>query len=128
MRKYRFYKEVAEDGSREWYIDMPLWSFLGLPKYMLEMVGKADEILDNLTEGSEVVTLQVSTSPIPFATGKLTKLFCDFWSGAIYKSEKGYTNTDAVELDIEEVYLCPTTMLVFWKYPKTIYYKVLENE
>lgn len=123
MRKYRFYKKIAKNGSREWYIDIPLRSFLRLP-----MIGNADVLLDRLTQGSEEVTLQVSTSPIPFATGKLTKLFSDFWNGAMYKSERGYTNTDAVELDIEEVYLCFTTMLVFWKYPKTIYYKVLEDE
>ena len=67
--------------------------------------------------------MQVSTSPIPFSDGHLEKhVSTGLLHGAHYFSRAGFERNDVT--DVETVWLCPVTLLVFWKYPKKIYYKV----
>lgn len=117
MRKHRFYK-----NELGWFIDLKWFPF---NKAWLAMVAGADTLLDYLANGKDEITLQISTSPIPFSDGFLEKHVSPSLSqGAFYFSREGYLNRGVSF--IESVWLCPATLWVFWKYPKKIYYKVVE--
>lgn len=126
--KYRFYKENCG-----WYIDLSWFPF---NKKHLEMVCNADLLLDQLAEGRSTIELEIRTSPIPYSDGVLTKIeeldsIVDgvrptkngLLEGRIYSSEVGYTENKNAVMPV--LWLCAVTLLVFWKYPKKIYFKVV---
>ena len=120
MIKYRFYKD--ELG---WFIDLKWFPFgKTYLKGMLAMIGESDKLLDLLAQGENEVTLQVRTWPIPYADGHLEKQISSLTGGAIYKSNKGFSEKYNVE-SVNTAWLCPVTLWVFLKYPEKIYYKVL---
>lgn len=90
-----------------WYIDLPNW--IG-PKSALLMVGGAHNILEEFASkiGTDILKLKVSTDKII--------------SPYILK-RKSYTLTGGAFYDWHsegDVWLCPVTLFVFSKYPKTI--------
>lgn len=120
MRQYRFYKD--ELG---WFIDLKWFPF---NRGYLAMVEGADTLLDVLSEGKSEVTLKVSTSPIPYSEGWLSKdMSLGLMKGAIY-------DINGIEVDhyfpfsgaTPQLWLCPVTIWVFLKYPKKIWFKVVE--
>ncbi len=120
--KYRFYKEVFEDGMSQWFIDLKRFPF---NKAWLAMVAGADEVLDNLAKGKNEITLEVKTSPIPYSDGVLERVHrLGLFKGATYIEKSGFNNPDRKLID--EVWLCPVTVWVFWKYPKKIWFKIVE--
>lgn len=116
MRKYRFYK-----NELGWFIDLKFFPF---NKAWLSMVAGADTLLDRISMGRDNINLQISTSPIPYSDGvlELTQKL-GTWKGAMYEGKKGFTNDERVEID--SIWLCPATLWVFWKYPKKIYFKIV---
>jgi hypothetical protein len=58
VQKHRFYK--TPEGT--WYIDLPDWTG---SKAELQMVAGADTLLDEISDGKDEVTLEVSISPQP---------------------------------------------------------------
>lgn len=117
MRQYRFYK-----NELGWFIDIKYFPF---NKAYLAMIAGADDLLDLLAEGKNEITLKISTSPIPYSDGMLERhVKLGLFQGAFYFSREGYMNRGTSA--IESVWLCPVTLWVFLKYPKKIYYKIIE--
>lgn len=118
MRTYRFYK-----NELGWFIDLKWFPF---NKAWLAMIAGADTLLDKLAKGQDEVTLKIASSPIPYSDGVLIKK-PDFqytlFSGRFYNALPGYTNVD--EFRVDSVWLCAVTLWVFLKYPKKIYYKIV---
>lgn len=116
--KYLFYKE-----DDRWYIHLK-WNIF--PQYLSEMVAGADDLLESLANGKDSITLRISDrGPIPFYDGALrleTKL--GFLKGAWYKEVGGFQESDRPLQD--SVWLCPITLWVLGRYPKVIYFKVVE--
>lgn len=120
MRKYRFYKN--EQG---WFIDLKWFPF---SKAYLAMVAGADVLLDILSDGKDEITLQVSTSPIPYSDGAIEKqVSTGLADGAFYYTREGYTSlkADVIKKKAPMIWLCPVTLWVFLRYPKKIYYKLV---
>lgn len=125
MRKYRFYK-----NEMGWSIDLKWFPF---NKAWLLMVAGADTLLDILSKGKNEVTLEVSTSPILYSTGVLEKEdnkdIKGIFQGRVYESKyvdiKSCLGSFSPKHSL--LWLCPTTLVVFWKYPKKIYYKTVEQ-
>lgn len=119
MKKYRFYKN--ESG---WFIDLKYFPF---DKDYLAMVAGADKLLDVLAKGKNEVTLLIDTTPIPYSEGVLVKeLKLGTAQGTIYNVEhvKIDHTLNTSEDSKDQLWLCPVTLWVFWKYPKKIYFKV----
>ena len=118
MRTYRFYKE-----DKQWFIDLK-WFPKSL-KHHLAMVAGADELLDKLSEGKEEITLQVSSRVFrndSFILDRVLK-FPGMFNGAVYSWFNGKIEYEII--DKNQLWLCWVTLLVFGRYPKTIYFKAL---
>ena len=115
MRKYRFYKE---DGV--WFIDLKFFPF---NKAHLAMVAGADTLLDSLSEDGDEVTLELRTKPFPGWEGSLKRTHnLGLFKGAVYESTDVEFDNPMI-LD-NHLWLCPTTVWIFLRYPKNIYYKI----
>lgn len=116
MRKYRFYK-----NELGWFIDLKWFPF---NKGYLAMVAGADIVLDKLSEGKDEIILKVSTSPIPYSDGKLERhVNMGISGGALYFPKRGFNDNHDLQ-SVDTVWLCPVTLLLFFKYPKQIYFKI----
>ncbi len=114
MKTYRFYKEYIN-----WFVDLPDWNG---HKEELEMVNGADSLLEVLSDGKNEVYLTISEEYFHNANKlEFNRLGEDYESGAFYNL-KSYRNID---FDFE-VWLCEVTLTVFNKFPKSIYFKVVE--
>lgn len=131
MRKYRFYKEwdyTDNNPNSNWFIDLKYFPF---NKAYTAMVAGADLLLDKLAKGESEITLLVDSSPIPYNDGWIERnLKLGLAEGAIYDVHgieiKHTLNTTIDRRD--QLWLCPVTLWVFWKYPKKIYFKVDHTE
>lgn len=103
-RKVSFYKE---NGS--WYADVPL-----VPKSSNLMVAGADKFLDNICEGSNCVTLTVTTNLSKVCAFCLERVKHDFWGG-IYSPINALTGEKH-----DNLWLCNVTHFVLGRHPKFI--------
>lgn len=116
----RFYK----DGSGAWFIDLKFFPF---NKAWLMMVAGADKLLDTLSKGEDEVKLKLSLYPFPETDGWLEKKYSEGLAhGAIYDAHGTIVDYNLTIGGESELWLCPATLWVFGKYPKKIYYKVVE--
>lgn len=118
-RTYRFYK-----NEMGWFIDLKWWPFsIGY----LAMVAGADDLLDKLSNGSKDVTLKISTSKFKGYDDilKRVKIF-GINSGAVYTPLHQELKTQIFEGQ-SMLWLCPVTLFVFLRYPKRIFYQVVEK-
>ena len=119
MKKYRFYKE---DGV--WFIDLKFFPF---KKAWLAMVAGADTLLDTIAFGDDEITLEMSTKPFPGWQDNLKRTHkLGLFKGAVYEStDVEFYNSTILD---NHLWLCPTTVWIFFRYPKNIYYKVWKKE
>lgn len=104
-RIHRFYKD--QDG---WFIDLPNW--IGT-KGQLAMVEGADTFLDNISNNSDDVWVEMSTNKLEGKSYELTK-YMDLIDGAMYR----YVNDDD---NLDVMWLCGVTEFVFGDMPEKIY-------
>lgn len=119
-RTYRFYKD--EYG---WFIDLKWFSF---NRAHLAMVMGADELLEKLSKGEKEVRLKISTSKFGFKiSNKLERrVKLGVLNGATYEQMSPNIEIKETEyLDKNHLWLCAVTLLVFGRYPKSIYYSIV---
>ena len=113
---YRFYK-----NEKGWFIDLPNYPF---SKAHLSMVKGADVLLGQLADGRDEIWVEGSTRSIPGYTDVLERVKkLGISKGAIYKGNNIKINHTIIEEN--NLWLCPVTLFVFWRYPKKIYYKLV---
>ena len=106
MKTLNFYKK-----NKRWYLNMNIPFVTEAQK---EMVAGADTLLEDLSEGHDTVSVQVSTrKKILDGFTMLTKVHSD---GLQYGAT--YTNL------LKTIWLCPVTLLVFLRYPQYLQYKL----
>lgn len=116
-KKYRFYKDESC-----WFIDLKWFPF---NKAHLAMVCGADELLDNLSENSAEVFLEISTKPIKNNYDCLHLVEKLGWvMGAVYEVSATKRIKNSI-FNTNQLWLCAVTLLVFGHYPKNIYFKKL---
>lgn len=118
MNNFRFYKKEYQ-GKVRWWVDIKPWF---LPKRLLIMYPSAENWLDIIGKGKDEITIEVSTSHFPDAEALWRQEFAGIVRGTLYVA-KTYQNTETNH----PVLLCPVTVYVFGRYPKVIYYRVLET-
>lgn len=118
MRAYRFYKD-----DLGWFIDIPSFPF---NRAWLAMVAGADDLLDKLSKGKSEVYIEIASSykgidytDVIFRTTRI-----GLWKGSVYKPL--LTRLPNNGFGKNKLWLCPATLWVFWRYPKKIYFKVIE--
>ncbi len=115
---YRFYK-----NEKGWFIDLPNYPF---NQAHLAMVKGADVLLGQLAEGKSEIWLEGSTRPIPEYIDVLDRVKkLGLSKGSIYKGNNVKINHTILEAN--NLWLCPVTLFVFWRYPKKIYYKKVQK-
>ena len=102
---HRFYKD-----SQGWFIDLPNW--IGT-KAQLAMVEGADIFLDNISDHTSEVYVEMSTQEMKGNQYQLKK-YMDCQDGAMYS----YVNSNE---DIDAMWLCGVTEFVFGSMPDKIY-------
>lgn len=116
--QHKFYKE-----ENSWYIDLP--DYLG-NKFDLAMVMGADTMLDYISDGNDIVMLNISHSDdeIPIEYSNKLEYLHDakdiVGEGAFY-AMKNYDNKDVML----HIWLCDVTKFVFGDFPKIIYFEKL---
>lgn len=123
---HKFYKTE----ENRWYIDLPEYIESGIGTIEnLEMVSGADILLDIVSEGQSIVTLEISTiEPDIYEILGYDELLLisdnnDDITGATYKLVEG--NNYNIKGDFQ-VWLCPVTLFVFDdEYPTNIWFKVV---
>lgn len=124
MRTFKFYKEEYENtGIYVWRVYLKNFPF---NKDHLLMVDGADLVLDNLAEGKDEVTLEVSTGPIPFSDGLLERTQkLGLFKGANYREKSGFDIPNREFQD--KVWLCFVTLLLYWRYPKKLWFRKIDS-
>lgn len=118
-RTYRFYKD--ELG---WFIDLKMWL---LSRGYLAMVLGADVFLEKLAKGSDEVYLKISSRPFKdYDDVIIKKADLGFWKGAVYKPL--INKLPDCGIGKNKLWLCGVTRFVFLRYPKKIYFKVVEKK
>ena len=131
MSKHNFNKI-----KNRWYIDLPLW--LG-PSSSLEMIWGADDLLNRISDGSNKVTLELSTrkfkgyDDVLDRVAKMTELTDEDGSnagygrfdGAVYEVRNKHIKNKIVTEN--NLWLCGVTLFVFLRYPKHIYFKKIKE-
>ena len=103
----------VQDPDGRWYIDIP-WDG---NRSNLEMVAGSDRLLSHIAKGDNKVTLQVILDYIDDDNGYiiLDRFRKSLAGGASYTvSNTGFK---------EPIWICPVTLCVLGRYPKTIYFK-----
>ena len=103
----------VQDPDGRWYIDIP-WDG---NRSNLEMVAGSDRLLSHIAKGDNKVTLQVILDYIDDDNGYiiLDRFRKSLAGGASYTvSNAGFK---------ESIWICPVTLCVLGRYPKTIYFK-----
>ena len=103
----------VQDPDGRWYIDIP-WAG---NRSNLEMVAGSDRLLSHIAKGDNKVTLQVILDYIDDDNGYiiLDRFRKSLAGGASYTvSNAGFK---------EPIWICPVTLCVLGRYPKTIYFK-----
>lgn len=119
MKNYRFYKKEFK-GKVRWWIKIKPWIF---PERLLIMYPSAEKWLEIIGEGKDEVVISTSTKEFPNAEVLDRHRFEGLIRGTTYIA-KSYKNV----LADHEFLLCPVTLYVFGKYPKEIYYHVLDDK
>jgi len=117
----RFYKE---NGT--WFIDLKLWP---ADKCHLAMVLGADKLLDVLSKGANDVKIRFSSKDFENYDGKLVlknKLPGKF-SGAVYDVKNVKIDYSFSGDNKDSLWLCGVTLFVFLRYPKNIYFQVVNK-
>ena len=120
--KTLFKKEITVTFKKiknNWYCDIKGW-----PKEFFDntlMVGNANLLIDNLSEGKDTITFNIITSNkereyLKPKYWELVKTSSKLTTGAYY-------NIDPDNLT-ESMWLCPVTLFVLAKYPKYIYFRI----
>jgi hypothetical protein len=102
-----------KDSDSRWYVDLPEWAGT---RAELEMVCGANNFLDMMAEGDDMVTLFVSEEPF-HNSNELTLMKKDEENGGgwyILKTFKG------IDLNME-MWLCDVVKFVFGDVPEKIY-------
>lgn len=117
MEILRFYREEGE----YWYADIPTWTGR---KSATQMVAGADTLLDKLSNNTDEVYLQFSDTPIVDSDvlKKTKRSILSYFNGADYIVET--LGGEEINLD---VWLCNVTKHVMGKFPKNIYFKVVNS-
>jgi len=117
MSTYRFYKD--EYG---WFIDLKWFPF---NRGHLAMVCGADKMLDSLSNNTEEVVLNISTSKFGFKySDRLERrVKLGFLNGATYEVMSSDIEFETEYLNKNHLWLCAVTLLVFGYYPERIYFK-----
>lgn len=118
MRTYRFYKD--EYG---WFIDLKWFPFnIG----HLAMVCGADKMLDIISNNTEEVVLNISTSKfeMKYSNRLERRVKLGFLNGTTYEVMSSDIEFETEYLDKNHLWLCAVTLLVFGYYPKEIYFGV----
>lgn len=124
MRTLKFYKgEYENTGIYVWRIYVKNFPF---DRDHLLVTDRAGDILDNLSEGKNEITLEISTGPIPFSDGVLERTKkLGLFIGAKYKEKGGF---DIPNREFQnEVWLCPVTLLLYWRYPKKLWFRKIDS-
>ena len=103
----------VQDPDGRWYIDIP-WDG---NRSNLEMVAGSDRLLSHIAKGDNKVTLQIILDYIDDDNGYiiLDRFRKSLAGGASYTvSNAGFK---------EPIWICPVTLCVLGRYPKTIYFK-----
>jgi hypothetical protein len=112
VKRYRFYK--TNNGS--WFVDLPEWT--GAPGE-LQMVAGTDDFLEEVSNGSPEVVVEIATKPIKgFEMLKLVNK--QEYGGADYVLSK-YQNHEVNK----KMWLCDVTNFVFNNFPEEIYFKIV---
>jgi len=124
LRKSQLNVSFTKESDDRWYVDFPNWP---LEHSQLMMVAGADDLLDLLNNGSNHVSLLVSTSKIECGI-KLKKVKSALTKGAFYVVEsplEGWERPSSIRR--KQLWLCPVTLTVLGYYPKQIYFAILNN-
>ena len=103
----------VQDPDGRWYIDIP-WDG---NRSNLEMVAGSDRLLSHIAKGDNKVTHQIILDYIDDDNGYiiLDRFRKSLAGGASYTvSNAGFK---------EPIWICPVTLCVLGRYPKTIYFK-----
>ena len=123
LRKSSLTVSFTKEANHRWYVDFPGWP---LSHDNLEMVAGADDLLDLLNDGSNHVTLQVSTNEGEHDL-KLEKVHSALVRGAFYTLAtplEGWGTPNALRK--KQLWLCPVTLCVLGQYPKRLYVRRLK--
>ena len=103
----------VQDPDGRWYIDIP-WDG---NRSNLEMVAGSDRLLSHIAKGDNKVTLQVILDYIDDDNGYiiLDRFRKSLSGGASYTVSNARFK--------EPIWICPVTLCVLGRYPKTIYFK-----
>ena len=103
----------VQDPDGRWYIDIP-WDG---NRSNLEMVAGSDRLLSHIAKGDNKVTLQVILDYIDDDNGYiiLDRFRKSLAGGASYTVSNARFK--------EPIWICPVTLCVLGRYPKTIYFK-----
>ena len=128
-KKSEYIISFKREDDGKWYADIPGW-----PKRFhknAEMVCGADRLLDALSgrkvgweNPSDYLTIRVTVKEKldiknqPKSNGLLCLEFSELTKGAFYASNHIH----------DFVYLCPVTLFVLGRYPRLIYYKVIDRK
>lgn len=120
VRTYRFYKQ-----NHSWFIDLDGWIF---NKSHLTMEMGSDILLDELSGDSNEVRLKISNKPIEDYDEVLNR-FQKFglMDGAIYESNN-HELISITDDDFNQLWLSYIVLFLFFKYPKSIFMKVIKYE
>ena len=122
LHKSQLTVSFTKESNGRWYVDFPNWP---LSHDNLEMVAGADDLLDLLNDGSDHVSLKISSSEIAHDI-KLKKVHSALTEGAFYVVEtplKGWEKPNSIRR--KQLWLCPVTLTVVGYYPEHIYIKQL---
>ena len=107
--------------SQGWYVDLKNSPFT---RKQLAMVRGAATFLDILSRGEKVFAVDVSTSSVPGYSELRRKEILSFgFGGANYMIE-----SYAGQRYNHQVFLCPVTLWIFFRYPKTFYFRVQQHD
>lgn len=102
--------------ANRWYADIPTWEGSA---DNLEMVARADDLLEFLSKGKKIVSLQISYEPIDKAI-ELTKIKTDV-AGATYRVE------NLPDFRCKTIWLCNVTKFVCGGiHPDKFYFKQID--
>lgn len=104
-----------------WYADVPYWEG---SIDSLQMVGGADDLLDDLSENGHSVTLAITLNPSSEYTHRADLIKSDSFGGT-YKLDRTFYNWEGSGMD--EFWLCNVTKFVFGNHPRTFYFKIVNE-
>lgn len=110
MRTFLFTKE----DNGDWFVELPEWEG---SKADLQMVAGADDMLEYMSEGSNVVRATLSEEHFVGSDEiKFIRTADEIGNGAMYKLAK----YKGINLDLE-MWLCDVTKFVYGHFPQSIY-------